>query len=106
MDDNIDASNDPEPIMVGDEDAVDNPACQAILANEVGLAAADYHDDKLRKGYCPSPADSSIFGNPSVIARPWKGSHRLRKLPRTEYVLKGFLCRSLSYPGCRKPNGF
>lgn len=51
MDDNIDASNDPEPIMVGNEDAVDNPACQAILANEVGLAAADFHDEKLRKGY-------------------------------------------------------
>jgi len=49
-DENIDASNDPEPIMVGEEEATCNPACQAILANEVGLASADFQDDRLRTG--------------------------------------------------------
>lgn len=50
VDEYEDASNDPEPIMVGNEDVSGNPACQAILANEVGLAPADFQDDKLRKG--------------------------------------------------------
>ena len=49
-DENIDASNDPEPIMVGEEEATSNPACQAILASEVGLASADFQDDRLRTG--------------------------------------------------------
>jgi len=57
-DENIDASNDPEPIMVADEDASSNPACQAILANEVGLASADFQDDRLRKGWDLSAAPS------------------------------------------------
>lgn len=46
----MDASNDPEPIMVAEEDVSSNPACQAILANEVGLAPADFQDDTLRRG--------------------------------------------------------
>lgn len=61
--DAADASLDPEPIMIEEEEAFNNPACQAILAEEVGLAFTDFQDDRLRKGYvissfCPKRTDS------------------------------------------------
>ena len=54
----MDASNDPEPIMIGEEEAASNPALAAILASEVGLAPADYHDDRLRRGWASQPTPS------------------------------------------------
>ena len=45
-----DASLDPEPIMVEEDEVFNNLACQAILAEEVGLAMTDFQDDRLRKG--------------------------------------------------------
>ena len=81
LDDNIDASDDPEPIMLGDEDISTNPACQAILANEVGLASADFQDDRLRKGQANPPS-------PPPPDHSWPSSHPLPdSLQNTSFLL-------------------